>query len=145
MKKLWIFAFLLVMISGCAKSEAVGKIVTVSAADVLTRLDEKEDFVLVIGTTTCTSCQSFHETMAAYIEDHAISLFLLQIDNEPLVEADNGEEVRRDFLMLCDRLMPIESTPTVIWIKGGEMVNAHVGAMELDALHQSNQAYGLID
>lgn len=52
MKKLWIFAFLLVMISGCAKSEAVGKIVTVSAADVLTRLDEKEDFVLVIGTTT---------------------------------------------------------------------------------------------
>ena len=47
--------------------------------------------------------------------------------------------------MLCDRLMPIESTPTVIWIKGGEMVNAHVGAMELDALHQSNQAYGLID
>ena len=128
MKKLWIFAFLLVMISGCAKSEAVGKIVTVSAADVLTRLDEKEDFVLT-----------------AYIEDHAISLFLLQIDNEPLVEADNGEEVRRDFLMLCDRLMPIESTPTVIWIKGGEMVNAHVGAMELDALHQSNQAYGLID
>ena len=83
--------------------------------------------------------------MTAYIEDHAISLFLLQIDNEPLVEADNGEEVRRDFLMLCDRLMPIESTPTVIWSKGGEMVNAHVGAMELDALHQSNQAYGLID
>ena len=133
MKKISCIIMMLCILVGCSTvKEPMGTLKEVHAKDALEMIKEKKDFVLVIGTTTCESCIRFEETLNEYIEDHPVTIYHLYIDNEPVSKNENGDVERTEFLQLCNELIEIEATPTVLWVSAGTLQHSMSGMITIE-------------
>lgn len=72
-------------------------------------LKNKNDFILYIGSSTCSHCKEYKETLNKVIEDY--NLDIKYIDISKLSEKDSSE---------FQSNYPISGTPTTIFIEDGE-------------------------
>ena len=86
----------------------------ISYQDLTDMLNNKEDFVLVIGSETCSACQSFRPTMEKVIKKY--NLDIKYIDISKLSEEDESELVSK---------FAFSGTPTTIFITNGKEENTH--------------------
>lgn len=128
MKKILLFLIGLFLITGCGQRNYT----QLSYAELETKLNNKEDFVLVIGSSTCVACEDYEETMKDIMTKNDIEIFFLDLN--ALTDEENTKAYSK---------FHVNSTPTTIFIKEGEETSTYnriVGAGEyndvLDKLQQ---------
>ena len=106
MKKIFIFITLIsiFVLTGCKK----GGYIILSFDDLQLKLNDKDTFVLVIGSDTCSACAKYKTTMESVIKENKLDIYYLDLDS--LTE----EEYSKIYSKYV-----ITSTPTTIFIKDG--------------------------
>lgn len=97
------------IISGCANKTYT----EISYSDLNKMLDDKESFVLFIGSVTCTHCASYKVTLNKVIDEKNVDgVYYIDIDN--LSDKD---------LSSLQAKFPFSGTPTTVFITDGEEEN----------------------
>lgn len=77
--------------------------------ELTTMLDNKEDFILLIGAQSCSACKSYKVTIDKLIKNHKINI--KYIDNDKLSEEEYAKLMAHFYFT---------STPTTILVKNGK-------------------------
>ena len=108
MKKILIITILLftvVGLTGCGKYNGYTE---VSYNELLTKLENKDTFVIVLGSSTCSACAMYETTMEKVIKKNQVEIFYLDI-------AKLNEEDKAKF----NSKFVIAGTPTTVFIENG--------------------------
>ena len=102
-----VLATVALLISGCGSTKTYTEI---SYTDLNKMLDDKESFVLFIGSATCTHCASYKVTLNKVIDENNVDgVYYIDVDN--LSEKDTSS---------LQAKFPFSGTPTTIFIEKGE-------------------------
>lgn len=98
------------MISGCSSKTYQ----EISYADLNDKLDNKENFILFIGSSTCSACASYEITLNDVIKEYGIDVYY--VDLSKLSDKEEGSLTSK---------FPITGTPTTVFITDGEENDTH--------------------
>lgn len=101
-----------------------------------TMISEKSDFVLVIGSSTCTHCKEYHETMGRVIREYQLDIKYIDVHNL-------SNEQKNKFKTIIN----YSGTPTTVFIKNGEeksTYNRIDGAKSYDKIIEKFKKNGII-
>lgn len=104
MKKILLIITIL-FLSGCNNYKSYTEI---NFVDLEKKLDNKDSFVLVIGSSTCTACAKYKKDMENVIKDKKVEIFYL--DLKQLTDEEYSKIYSKYVIV---------STPTTIFIKDG--------------------------
>ena len=104
-KKIIILIITIFMVTGCGNKTYH----EISYDELDQMLEEKDDFILFIGSSTCSACASYSVTLNGVIEDYGTDV--KYIDISKLSKAEESRLVS---------LFPIDGTPTTVFIEDGE-------------------------
>ena len=104
MKKI-ILAFFILFLCGCGVIKTYDEI---SYKELNSMLDKKENFILFIGSSTCSACSSYKITLNRVIKKYGIDI--KYIDLSKLSEKEEGDVTSK---------FPISGTPVTIFIEKG--------------------------
>lgn len=125
----------LVTLSGCSEKKTYEY--TLTAGEVIDKIENGDTFVVYLGTTTCSHCQAFGKLVPEYNKKYD-----LEISHVVLDESEVNEPEEYSALM---ELMPIEYTPTTFFIVDGEIKDSVVGALEEDEIVEYLVEYGFVE
>ena len=131
MKKILIILCALFLV-GCSNP----KYTELSCDDLFTKLENKDTFVLVFGSDTCSACASYEKTMTKVMKDTKVEIFYVNL--HALSEEDYSK-IYSKFV--------VTSTPTTIFIKDGEETSTYnriVGAAKYEDVIDSLKKHGYI-
>ena len=100
------------------------------------KIDNKDTFVLVVGSSTCSSCAMYKPTMEKVIKDKQIEIFYI----------DLNELSEEEYTKLYSKYV-ISKTPTTLFIKGGieeSPYNRIVGAISYSEIVESLKNNGYL-
>ena len=115
MRKIIILVVSLILIfglSGC-KPKTYDEI---NLNELNTMLENKEDFVLMLGATHCSACSAFKITLNKIVEEYGIDI--KYIDNDKLTETEQDELLSKFYF---------SSTPTTVFVRNGKESDRMVG------------------
>ena len=99
------FLFIILLLSGC---NSLGTYDEISYKEMNKMINDKEDFVLFIGSETCSACSTYKVTLNRVIKKYGVDV--KYIDISKLSEKEHSELIAN---------YPISGTPTTIFIKNG--------------------------
>lgn len=105
-----IFIFTIVL-TGCNKYRTYTE---VSYDEFQAKLENKDTFVIVMGSSICGACESYKITMDKVIKDEQVEIFYL--DFNKLTE-EQDSKIYSKFV--------VQKTPTTIFIKDGEETSTY--------------------
>ncbi|MGL5977380.1 MAG: hypothetical protein ACRCZJ_00035 [Erysipelotrichaceae bacterium] len=138
MKKILIAMCSLMLLAGCSSSKGTMKEVT--SSEVISMIENEEDFLLVVGTTTCSACIAYDEVLKEYAKNNEGTLYKLYIDKEETTTVD-GVETRVDFASLQELIGVVEATPTNFFIIDGSVERTEVGMLDYRTLKDKVTQY----
>lgn len=100
------------------------------------KLDNKDTFVLLIGSDTCSACASYETTMTKVMKDTKIEIFYVNLH---LLSEEDYNKVYSKYV--------VNSTPTTIFIKDGEETTTYnriVGAADYKTVIEKLEKLGYI-
>lgn len=106
MRKLLVLFLALMLFTGCGTNKTYEEI---SYENLNKMLESKEDFILFIGSNTCSACSVYKETLNGVIEEYGTDV--KYIDLSKLSDKEESELFSK---------FPITGTPTTIFITKGE-------------------------
>lgn len=106
MRKLLALFLTLILFTGCGANKTYNEI---SYKDLNNMLENKEDFILFIGSNTCSACSVYKETLNGVIEEYGTDV--KYIDLSKLSDKEESELLSK---------FPITGTPTTVFITKGE-------------------------
>lgn len=126
MKKILVVLFVgLLFLSGCSKKEeSVGKLSFITLTEYKTKLESKDDYVVVIGNVDCSACQQFKPVLEEINKNKNSEIFYVQIDNSKWSANEKSEllTVTKDAFGF-----DVAGTPTTFIVKNGELEETVVG------------------
>lgn len=102
---------LILLLSGCSSNKTYHEI---TYSELNEMLDNKEDFILFIGSETCSACASYKVTLNTVIEDYDVDVKYIDLDK--LSEQEYNEVIGK---------FPISGTPQTLFIENGEEEDTH--------------------
>lgn len=81
--------------------------------NVISKITNKESFVLCLSQTTCSHCQAYKPKLSKIAKDNKINIYYLEIN---LLSEDEDTELKK--------YINYSSTPTTVFIKNGEELTA---------------------
>jgi len=124
---------LLFTLTGCGKETTYHEV----KIDELTKMVEgKESFVLVIGSETCSACESFKPTMEKVISTYNLRINYINI--YPLTDEEKSKLLSYVYYT---------STPTTVYFEEGVATDTHnrlTGAVSYDKVVESLKKNGYI-
>ena len=135
MKKKLLFVIigvLLFLVTGCGEKEYH----EVTIDDLTKMVEAKESFVLVIGSETCSACESFKPTMERIITKYNIRINYINV--YPLNEEEKAKLLSYVYY---------NSTPTTVYFEDGKVTETHnrlTGAVTYDKVVESLKKNGYI-
>lgn len=140
MKKFLMFFIALTMLCGCSKP-----VEEPSAKVAYDKITQKEDMIVVISSTTCSSCKKFATTLDQFIERYPeVPIQKVIIEDEQFTEID-GEKKREYFTKLDEIFGKISGTPFIAFMKNGEVQYQYAGLMEYTAFKSKAIECGFIE
>ena len=106
---------LVILVAGCATDKVLSKSYfnAISFDEIIDKIENKEDFVVVISQTTCSHCASYKPKVEDIANEHKVDIYYIDVDL--LTEEENNE---------FKSYINFSSTPTTVFIKNGEEVTA---------------------
>ncbi len=132
MKKVLICFLSLFLLVGCSKKEYT----ELSYTDLESKLNNKDSFVLLIGSDTCSACTIYKETMQEVMKDTNVEIFYVNLNALS----------NKDYSKIYSKFV-VNSTPTTIFISEGEETSTYdriVGAANYDKVISSLEKHGYI-
>lgn len=111
MRKILILIVALFMLTGCGGNKTYDEI---SYDELNKMLEDKQDFILFIGSDTCSACNTYKGTLNDVIEEYGTDV--KYIDLASLSEAQESSLISK---------FPITGTPTTVFITNGEEEDTH--------------------
>lgn len=105
MKKILLLIISIILLSGCNKYNEYTQI---NYEELQKKLDNKDSFVLVVGSSTCSACSKYKTTMEKVIKDKDIEIFYIDLNS---LTTEEKSKLYSKFV--------VNSTPTTIFIKNG--------------------------
>ncbi len=128
-----IVAALLFVVTGCGKETTYHEV----SYDELTKMiNNKESFVLVIGSETCSACESYKPTMEKIITNYNVRINYINI--YPLTQEQKAGLIGYVYY---------QNTPTTVYFVKGEATETYnhiVGAADYDKVLASLKKNGYI-
>lgn len=87
-----------------------GELIELNYDEVTEKLDNKEDFILVISQSTCSHCATYKPKLKEIAADYDFDIYFINID---LQSKKNKEKFLKDFHLSG-------ATPTTMFIKNGK-------------------------
>ncbi len=106
MRKILLLVLGIFLLTGCSSVKTYDEI---SYKELNNMLNKKEDFILFIGSATCSACNNYKVTLNKVIEKYNVDI--KYIDLSKLSEEDEGKLMAK---------FPISGTPTTVFIENGE-------------------------
>lgn len=125
-------SFLVLLTVGCGKREYT----EVTYNELMNKINDKQSFVVVIGSDTCSACASYKTTMEEVMKDTKVEIFYLDIN----------ELSEEDYAKLKSKFV-INSTPTTIFLVDGKELTTYdrlVGSASYDTVINSLKKYGYV-
>lgn len=97
--------FLVILCTGCSK----GKLKTIEYNELEKMLNNKETFILEVIQTGCSACEDFTPRFTNVLKENNITAYSINLKN--LSTEETAE---------FDKIININSTPTVLFFKKGE-------------------------
>ena len=138
MKKLFTFVLcscLVILFAGC--SSKLSTYTTISLDEVYEKLDQKDSFILTIGSSNCSHCASFKPKMETEIKLYKVQVFYIDISE--LNEDEYKKFVQR---------MNFTGTPTTIFFEDGKetaMSNRIEGDKDIETIESKMKKAGYIE
>lgn len=124
----------LLVVSGCSKKEESYSY-ELSVQEVLDKLENKETFVVYLGTTTCSACATFAPIAEKMNEVYGTQIFHVELDLE------KDEELKKQLL----ELLPVVYTPSINAVVEGELAGNYEGVLEYMDLKEFMNEYGFVE
>lgn len=131
MKKLLI-CLMTILLVGCGNP----KYAEINYEQLKQKLDNKDTFVLLLGSDTCSACASYEKTMAKVMKDTKVGIFYVNLHN---LSEEDYSKIYSKFV--------VTSTPTTIFIKDGEETSTYnriIGAAKYEDVIDSLKKHGYI-
>lgn len=131
MKKIFLALISFLLLTGCGR-----QYIKINYNELETKLNNKENFVLVIGSATCSACELYEETMKEVMSKNNIDIYFIDLD------ALNDSERSKVYTKFA-----YTYTPTTVFIKNGEDSGTHnrfVGAVEYEEIIERLEKLGYI-
>ena len=108
MKKIVILLCCLVLFVGC-NNKTKEPYQEVSYSELQTMIENKEDFVLVMGSRQCSHCASYKVTMTDVVNKYGVTIYYIDIYNLTDIE-----------LSKLNNKFSFTGTPTTVFVEDGE-------------------------
>ena len=132
-KLLLFFGCFLFILTGCSKTTYK----EIKLDELTKKIENKDSFVLVIGSETCSACEAFKPTMEQVIKKYNLTIYYINI--YPLTTEEKAKLVSYIYYT---------NTPTTIIFTNGENKDTHdniVGAVSYDKVVQKLKEKGYIN
>lgn len=148
MKRLLLWSIVFVFSLGVTACSSVPKkdLIEISFEEYQAKLENKEDFILYIGSRICPHCQEFKPTLEEVIAKYDLEVFYL--DMYLLVEADREISVEENKqTVYLYNTSKTERTPTIVFAKDGviKLFPRIEGAVSKSVLVDKLKAAGYIE
>lgn len=122
MKKIFMLMIvLLFVLMGCSSKN--GEISYIDINQLNEKIENSDDFVLVLGLDTCTACIAYKPTLEELVNNKNLDIYYLQLKAS---WSDSAKQEVIDYF--SDELnYSIMSTPTTFFIKDGEIEDDIIG------------------
>jgi len=102
---------LVVLIGALVGDKLLGKsyLIEIKYDEVIKKIENKEDFILVISKTDCVYCNDYKPKLERVAKEYKIEMFYVQVDLMDAVEREKFSEY-----------INYDGTPETIFIKDGE-------------------------
>lgn len=132
MKKIIVLiASFLLVLGACSSNKTTSEI---KAQDVLDKMENKETFVVYLGTTTCSACIAYKPVVKEMMKNYDVTIYSVMLDNE------SDEAIKTALL----EAMPIQYTPATQLIVDGEVVKSYEGLLEYTELKKMLVEYAFL-
>lgn len=112
------------MLWGCTKKEVEpGELKISSTADILELIENKETFVVYLGSTTCGHCQDYAPIVEKACVEKGATIYKVMLDLSD--GADNKAFIEE---------YGLEYTPTTYYFEEGKVKDSFVGVVTVDEL-----------
>ena len=129
MKKILIVLIIgLLVLAGCSTSPV---------NEVINKLDDKESFVFVLASSTCSACLTYRPIINEFMEQKDMEIIYIEVDK---TDNDTLQTLVNDYLE-----GDLEFTPTTYVILEGEMVDTAVGSITYSDLVALFEKYELLE
>ena len=122
MKKIFMLMIvLLFVLMGCSSKS--GEISYIDINQLNEKIENSDDFVLVLGLDTCTACIAYKPTLEELVNNKNLDIYYLQL------KASWSDSVKQEVIdYFSDELnYSIMRTPTTFFIKDGEIEDDIIG------------------
>lgn len=123
----------LVLLTGCKKYDGYSEL---TFNELQTKLENKDSFVLVLGSSTCSACAKYQEVMKDVISDKQVEIFYLDLQ----------QLSKEEYAKIYSKYV-IVSTPTTVFIKEGLETSTYdriVGAANYTDVIKNLEKHGFI-
>ncbi|MGG5461715.1 thioredoxin family protein [Clostridium sp. B9] len=109
---------------------------TSSGEKIIVSLDEAlamatdEEAIILLGRPTCRDCLILEDILVSYLEDHKITIYEVNLDNEGTSE----EEIQRNRNKINKVFPDFNSTPSMYYVKSGKIIDEIIEASSEEEL-----------
>lgn len=131
-------AIVVILIVNHVNTPESGELVQIDYEELLEKVEEKEDFVLVVSQSTCSHCATYKPKLKMIAEDYGLDIFYIDYDVE--VEEDQ-KEFLEDFHLSG-------ATPMTLFFKDGKeksLLNRLEGDLSTKKVLEKLEKMGFID
>lgn len=125
---------LLLLLTGCGEKKEVYHEITLD--ELTSKIEAKDDFILVLGSSSCSACATYKITMEKVVQNYDVEVFYLD-------GGDLENEARAKLL----NIVYYNSTPTTVYFNDGVASDTHnriVGAANYDDIVKDFKDNGYI-
>lgn len=116
------------------ESSIANRATTLTTSQVMEKLNNGDTFVLFLGANTCAHCKEFYKTINTYVNSGNTVYYVdLADSSDPtLIKYQSEFEERLLEGVPTDRGITSLATPTTVYVKDGEFVDAVQGAYGME-------------
>lgn len=121
MKKILLICLFVIMLVGCSTDKDVlGNVIEVDPTMIISKMDDKEDFFLLVTLSTCPVCAEYQKVIDELVVNYPVDVYHIVIDNY------EGEYDK----LSDDYLNNLTDAPDTFFIINGEIVKEKVGFVQ---------------